>query len=250
MGRLYQKRAKESDLISNDNRGGDGHRGAGRGGRGGARGRRTGGKSIGMPSSGAIDSGHSRSAAGDSDKHRAREVVIGVRRIWGTVKSSSHLSVKNAIVQLAGIENIESIHVKRKYKSASAGKPRWWYIIHAEEEAILKPLEEKWENIKLQTGWRLERCSRPVERLTESLPLHSNHNNVGNSEVYSGTAIPCSNNATPVPSVLSPAVAYTTTVSAALSPAVASHDDPATVAILHWYLQMFFLRQAKMLHLF
>ena len=72
--------------------------------------------------------------------------MSGARRIWGTVNSSSHSSIKNTIVKLAGIENIESIHVKRKYKSTSAGKPKWWYVIHAEEDAILKPLEAKWES--------------------------------------------------------------------------------------------------------
>ena len=48
-------------------------------------------------------------------------------------------SFKNTIVKLAGNENIGSIHVKMKYKTASTGKLKWWYIIHAEEDSILKP---------------------------------------------------------------------------------------------------------------
>ena len=109
----------------------------------------------------------------------------------GTVKSSSRFSVKNAIVQLADIDNIEKIHVKRKYKSTITGKPKWWYVIHAEEEAILKPLEEIWVNIKLQTGWQLESCSIPVEILTESPHLHSNHNNIDNGQTHSGLTTTC-----------------------------------------------------------
>ena len=131
----------------------------------------------GLGTVGGTNSNRSSSMGIDYGKSSIKEVVRKVCCIWGTVKLSSHFSVKNAIVQLADIENIEKIHVKRKYKSTSTRKPKWWYVIHAEEEAILKPLEEIWVNIKLQTGWLLESCSRPVEILTESLHLHSNHNN-------------------------------------------------------------------------
>ena len=49
--------------------------------------------------------------------HVQREVVSGVRRVWGTVKSASHFTVKNTIVKLADVESVDSIHVKRKHKT-------------------------------------------------------------------------------------------------------------------------------------
>ena len=55
-------------------------------GKGRARGGKMGGK------------GPTMARGGDS---RVREVVSRLRRIWGTVKSSSHFSVKNIIVKLA-----------------------------------------------------------------------------------------------------------------------------------------------------
>lgn len=118
----------------------------------------------------------------------AREVVSGVRRVWGTVRSSSHVCVKNTITMLAGVENVESIQVKRKYKSTSLGKAKWWYVIHAEEDTVLKPLEANWERIQLQTGWHLESCSKPVA--TDPSP-HSNPDNACTGEASDDTFAPC-----------------------------------------------------------
>ena len=80
------------------------------------------------------------------------------------------------------------------------------YVIHAEEEAILKPLEEIWVNIKLQTGWRLESCSRPVEILTESLHLHSNQNNIDDGQAHSGITTTCNDVVTAVPAESPPSI--------------------------------------------
>ena len=128
----------ESDVASKDDMR------SGYGCRGGGVGRAVRGRMDrkGLGTVGGTNSIRSSSMGIDYGKSSVKEVVRGVRRIWGTVKSSSHFSVKNAIVQLADIESMEKIHVKRKYKSTSTGKPKWWYVIHAEEEAILKPLEE------------------------------------------------------------------------------------------------------------
>ena len=32
---------------------------------------------------------------------------------------------------------------------------RWWFVLHDSEEA-LRMLEDKWDNIQMQTGWKLE----------------------------------------------------------------------------------------------
>ena len=58
-----------------------------------------------------------------------REVVSGVRRVWGTLRSASHFVVKNTIAKLANIGNPGSIQVKRKSKSTYTGKMKWWFLI-------------------------------------------------------------------------------------------------------------------------
>ena len=85
-------------------------------------------------------------------------------------------------------------------------------------------------HVKLQTGWRLKSCSRPVEIVSESLPLHTNHSDFDKSEAHD-VATPCTNNASIVPASSTPTVAhndYTISVSTALSPAV--NTDAVTVA--------------------
>ena len=103
-----------------------------------------------------------------------REVVSGVRRVWGTLRSASHFVVKNTIAKLANIGNPESIQVKRKSKSTYTGKMKWWFLIHADEDSVLKPLERKWDSVKLQTGWSLENCTKPIEPVVASSNTPSN----------------------------------------------------------------------------
>lgn len=55
-----------------------------------------------------------------------REVVNGVRRVWGILRSASHFTVRNTIVKLPNVSNIESMEVKRKY---TFRKPKWWNLL-------------------------------------------------------------------------------------------------------------------------
>ena len=52
----------------------------------------------------------------------------------------------------------------------------WWYVVHA-KESVLSDLETKWDQVNVQTGWKLELCfmaeSTPsplVEAETEQQP--------------------------------------------------------------------------------
>ena len=141
---------------------------------------------------------------GTSERAVQREVVSGVRRIWGTLRSSSHFCVKNTIVKLINVENVDRIQVKRKYKTTRMGKPKWWYVIHAEEDSILKPLEAKWESVQTQTGWHLEVCTKPVEAKP------SNHDNGDVSVLSNSTIISCNQGTS---DVLSPNIVNTGTTS-------------------------------------
>ena len=198
--------------------------GSGGGGRAGGRGTRGGHEGNGglvgsgqrgdnRYGSGAIgrEVGHKTKDGVSSGKAVQREVVSGVRRLWGTVKSASHFSVKNTIVKLAKVENVDSIQVKRKQETTRTGKPKWWYVIHAEEDAILKPLETKWENVNIQTGWHLEPCTKPVEDTTLAPLAHSNQDNGVDTGVLSnGTNQPCNEDAPTDTIVLSTSIVTNT----------------------------------------
>ena len=39
------------------------------------------------------------------------------------------------------------------------GKVCWWFVLH-DDEASLQAIDGKWEQVKLQTSWKLEPCFR------------------------------------------------------------------------------------------
>ena len=74
--------------------------------------------------------------------------------MWGTLKAASALTVKNTICQLTG-SALDKVQVKRKYKKLN--KIRWWHILSG-SESDLEALDKKWEGVKVQMSWKLERC--------------------------------------------------------------------------------------------
>ena len=91
----------------------------------------------------------------------------GVRRVWGTLKSCTSTAVKGAIVRLISnqlVPGIDNITVKRKYRRTSNNKLRWWFLVFMPEEALQK-LEMVWEQVALQTSWKLEPCMAPANFL-------------------------------------------------------------------------------------
>ena len=49
---------------------------------------------------------------------------------------------------------------------------RWWFVPHDSEE-VLQSLENKWDQIQCQTGWKLELCFRPLTAIPEENPSAS-----------------------------------------------------------------------------
>ena len=91
----------------------------------------------------------------------------GVRRVWGTMKSCTPSAVKGAIVRLVSnqlVPSIDSIIVKRKYRRTTDNKLRWWFLLFMPEEALQK-LEMAWEQVAIQTSWKLEPCMAPASFL-------------------------------------------------------------------------------------
>ena len=87
---------------------------------------------------------------------RPKIQVVGARRIWGTLRDSTVNSVKNVISRICKLEN--GIRVRRKTKvSPVTNKRKWWYVVHADED-LLTELNTKWDQVKVQTSWKLEPC--------------------------------------------------------------------------------------------
>ena len=94
-----------------------------------------------------------------------REPVSGARRVWGTLPLITCTTVKNTIAHLTKLNGVNEIQVKRKFisrQSTRSGKDKWWFVLHGDENN-LKSLETTWETVKLQTGWQLEQCTKPID---------------------------------------------------------------------------------------
>jgi len=46
-------------------------------------------------------------------------------------------------------------------------RTKWWFVIHADEH-LPSDLDAKWEQVKLQTPWKLEPCSKHENTLNEA----------------------------------------------------------------------------------
>ena len=179
--------------------GGGGASGVGAGG--GARGRRAGGggRGRGGPYSGRggghlnqLEHGNAREKMVDTnvESTRQREVVSGARRVWGTLKSASHYTVKATIIKLTSTtcRGIDALSVKRKSMTTSSGKLKWWFVLHG-DEGILSELAQSWETVSLQTSWRLESCTKPVDTIGAPLSYSLDSSNYGDA-VSDATTIP------------------------------------------------------------
>jgi len=86
------------------------------------------------------------------------------RRVWGTLRSASNITIRNTIshlTKLSWASKADSLQVKRKVATHTT-KARWWFVLHG-DEGNMKALENAWEMVKLQTGWRLEQCTKPSD---------------------------------------------------------------------------------------
>lgn len=105
-----------------------------------------------------------RIASAGSVRGGTRQVVSGARRVWGTLRSASNITIRNTIshlTKLSWASKADSLQVKRKVATHTT-KARWWFVLHG-DEGNMKALENAWEMVKLQTGWRLEQCTKPSD---------------------------------------------------------------------------------------
>ena len=204
----FEQQSSESGPMlpqgGNGGRGGRGRGGNMAGGKGRGRGRGSaGGRGSGL---GQADVAMKPGGNGDSDrqsvnnarrweeKKKSKRVRIsGARKIWGTLRATTAVAVKNAIFSITKIPTEEFV-VKRKYKS-SPYTTKWWFVIRG-EESMLKKLEAVWPSMFLQTTWKLEDVfiyselslqsgesqTPPANLSTPCVPLPSNNSIPGHSE--------------------------------------------------------------------
>ena len=82
----------------------------------------------------------------------------GARKIWGTLKTTTSIAVRNTISSLTTIPS-SKLQIKRKYKSRRINPDtvtlKWWFVIRG-EESVLQELEGEWSAVAMQTAWKLE----------------------------------------------------------------------------------------------
>ena len=114
--------------------------------------------------------------------------INGVRRVWGTLKTTTAGAVKNALSLVPEIP-ANAIVVKRKYKvREKSGKKttRLWFNLRASEET-LQQLESHWQRVQIQTAWKWEPVfynapSTSVSTVHHMASEHSNTISVASKE--------------------------------------------------------------------
>ena len=99
------------------------------------------------------------SATEHGTKPTQRTPVSGVRRVWGTLKSTTTAAVRSTLKKLWPAS--DGLVVRRRVREYGASnKTRWWFILKGDENT-LKKLENEWARIRMQTNWKLEHCTAP-----------------------------------------------------------------------------------------
>ena len=100
----------------------------------------------------------------DNIQHTGKCKVAGARSVWGTLPLITCTTVRSTISRLTQIGCVNEIQIRQKFvsrQSTRSAKDKWWFVLHGGED-MLQSLEEAWETVKLQTGWQLEQCTKPI----------------------------------------------------------------------------------------
>ena len=98
-----------------------------------------------------------------------RVQVVGARKVWGFTSEHAISTAVNKLTTL-GDKEIKTIRRFRRYPGS---KPRWWFVLKGGED-VLTDLERQWNEIELQTKWKLEPCLRLVDADTTDADDDSN----------------------------------------------------------------------------
>ena len=131
------------------------------------------------------------SANPDPQVNRAKERVIGSRKIWGTLKSTTTAAVSSTLAKLTSVQPETQVQVKRKYKLSDKKTVRWWFVVRGTEEVLTK-IENEWERVSLQTNWKME----PVLRFQSAVDSAESQSAADSAESQSATVSAESQSAT------------------------------------------------------
>ena len=84
---------------------------------------------------------------------KRRVKVVGARKVWGTLYTTTSLAVRNVISNIAK-NPTEQLVIKRKYKENPNSRKvsKWWFVIRGEEN-LLQQLQLKWQAV---SAWKLQ----------------------------------------------------------------------------------------------
>ena len=89
---------------------------------------------------------------GNSEKVK----IPGVRRVWKTMRSATSFTISSTFKKLTSVGS--KLSIRRRTGSGSAsGKSTYWFVLKSNED-ILQKLEEEWDQVQMQLGWKLENC--------------------------------------------------------------------------------------------
>ena len=86
------------------------------------------------------------------------------------MKVTTTSSLKSTILKFCPQTTSQTtLQIKRKTVLDVVGNVRrWWFVIHASENVLLD-LEGSWDQLQLQTGWKLEPCFKPSDPVTSNV---------------------------------------------------------------------------------
>ena len=117
---------------------------------------------------------------------RQTKPIPSKRKVWGTPKVCSPMTVKNAIIQLTGLEG-NKLEVRRKYKKSDGNKVvKWWHVVNGDEK-LLTLLEQNWGKVKIQTSWDLEPCLTFTDIAQDNQPSHPSNRDTDNGPHIDGS---------------------------------------------------------------
>ena len=137
------------------------------------------GENVRSDENARTDTGKSRPS--NTSTSIQRTPINGVRRIWGTLKSTTPAAVSSTLKKLS--PSSDRLVVRRKVREYdNSNKTRWWFILRG-DETILKKWEGDWERIQVQT---LEYCTAPNNQ--SCLDANNDHGsaNTNNSSTSPG----------------------------------------------------------------
>ena len=104
--------------------------------------------------------GESRGSSREQAPPSQKEKVVGARRIWGTLRTTTVATVTSALSRLTSVG--DKLQIRRKFKTTTGNRIRWWFVVRGSEEDLCN-LENEWDRIKIQTSWKLEVCYKLIE---------------------------------------------------------------------------------------